>query len=264
MLLDKDNPNFLAATAYVIPAVGQVLPDLLDAFRTGDGIAYADYGDDIRGHVEDFNRPMFVNELAADWLPAVPDLHARLQADPPARVADIACGAGQSSIALARAYPKIRVDGLDLDEPSISKASDNLAGTDVADRVTFAVRDAADPQLAVTYDAAFIFEALHDMARPVEVLRATRQLLHDDGSVIIGDERVNDEFTAPGDEVERLLYGFSVLHCLPAGRAETPSATTGTVLRPDTVRDYATQAGFERFEILPIDHDVWRFYRLSR
>lgn len=76
--------------------------------------------------------------------------------------------------------------------------------------------------------------------------------------MIVGDERVAETFTAPGDEIERLMYGFSILHCLPASRTETPSAATGTVLRPATLRAYATEAGFGDVQILPIENEMWR------
>ena len=84
----------------------------------------------------------------------------------------------------------------------------------------------------------------------------------DDGVVLIGDERAAKTFTAPGDDLERLFYGWSVLHCLPASRTQTPSAATGTALRADTVHDYA-QAGFAHTDVLDIDNDFWRFYRLT-
>jgi hypothetical protein len=124
------------------------------------------------------------------------------------------------------------------------------------------VRDAADPGIAGRYDLVTIFEAVHDMARPVEALRSVRGLLADGGTAIVADERVADVFTAPGDDVERLMYGWSVLHCLPVGMAEQPSAATGTAMRASTFETYAREAGFSRVEVLPIENDFWRFYRL--
>ena len=89
-----------------------------------------------------------------------------------------------------------------------------------------------------------------------------RERLAEDGTVIVVDERVAERFIAPGDELERLYYGFSVLCCLPAGMAESPSAATGTVMRPATLRRYAREAGFQDIEVLPIEHDLFRLYRL--
>jgi 2-polyprenyl-3-methyl-5-hydroxy-6-metoxy-1,4-benzoquinol methylase len=263
VLLDEVNPYFVAPVVYALAGIARVLPELPAAYRSGAGVPFSAYGDEIRDHIEQLNRPMFVNDLGTAWLPAIPELHDRLQADPPARVAEMACGSGWASIALARAYPKARVDAFDLDPGSIDRAARNAAAEGVADRVRFRVGDAADPGLAGAYDAVVVFEALHDMARPVEALTAARQLLADGGCVIVGDERVAESFTAPGDEVERLMYGFSILHCLPACRTEQPSAATGTVLRPAVLRAYANQAGFGQVDVLPIENEMWRFYRLT-
>jgi 2-polyprenyl-3-methyl-5-hydroxy-6-metoxy-1,4-benzoquinol methylase len=177
-------------------------------------------------------------------------------------VADIACGAGWSSIAIALAYPAAEVDGFDLDALSIELARRNAAAAGVADRVRFHLRDAADADLAGGYDLVLICEALHDLSRPVEALRTMRRLANETGAVLVVDERVAETFTAPGDDLERLFYGFSVLCCLPAGMAEQPSAATGTVLRPTTLRRYAREAGFRDAEVLPIEHDLFRLYRL--
>ena len=94
------------------------------------------------------------------------------------------------------------------------------------------------------------------------MLRALRSLVAEDGAVIVMDERVADSFTAPGDEIERLMYTYSILCCLPVGLADSPSAGTGTVMRADTVRRYASEAGFTDVEVLPIEHDFFRLYRL--
>jgi hypothetical protein len=100
------------------------------------------------------------------------------------------------------------------------------------------------------------------MGDPVATLRAAHALLTADGNVLVADERVADAFTAPGDPVERFMYGWSVLHCLPATMAERPMEATGTVLRVPTVARWAAVAGFAEFEVLPVDNPFWRFYRM--
>jgi 2-polyprenyl-3-methyl-5-hydroxy-6-metoxy-1,4-benzoquinol methylase len=205
---------------------------------------------------------MFEHLLGSVWLPSIPDVHARLQADPPARVADVACGEGRSTIAIAEAYPKVIVDGIDVDRSSIEVAGRHLAESAVEDRVTFHLMDAADLNPAARYDLVYIHESLHDMSYPVKILGACRALISDGGCVVIGDERVPDTFTASGDDLERFYYGFSVLHCLPVGMVGEGAAGTGTVMRADTVRHYAERAGFRTFEVLPIENDFYRFYRL--
>jgi SAM-dependent methyltransferase len=261
-LLDETSLNFIAPIAKLVAACVRPLDKLLEAFRSGEGIPYSAYGADLHEGQAEFTRPMFEAQLGTEWLPAIPEVHARLQADPPARIADVACGEGFSTIAIARAYPKARVDGIDSDEASIAAAERHLTGSGVEDRVTFHARDAAETE-GERYDLVYIHEALHDMSYPVEVLRTCRELLAEGGSVVIGDERVADAFTVPGDDLERFYYGFSVLHCLPVGMVGEGAAGTGTVMRAGTVRRYADEAGFGGFEILPIENDFYRFYRLS-
>jgi 2-polyprenyl-3-methyl-5-hydroxy-6-metoxy-1,4-benzoquinol methylase len=261
-LLDSSSLNYIAPLARSVAGAVKPLEALLEAFRTGDGVPYADYGDDLHEGQAAFTKPLFENLLAKEWLPAVPEIHERLLADPPARVADVACGQGRSSIEIARGYPKVQVDGMDSDHASIARARDHLAGSGVEDRVEFHERNAADADLAGRYDLVTIFEALHDMSYPVDVLTAARNLLADGGVVLIGDERTEDEFTAPASKVERLYYGFSVFHCLPVGMVGEDATGTGTVMRADTVRRCADEAGFTSCEVLPIEHDFWRFYLL--
>ncbi len=261
-LLDVSSLDYIAPMARAVLASIRPIDSLLDAFRSGGGVPYADYGEDLHEAQAAFTRPLFENLLGKEWLPAVPEVHERLLADPPAQVADVACGQGRSSIEIARAYPKVRVDGIDSDRASIERARENLVGAGVEDRVTFHERDAAAAGLAGRYDLVTIFEALHDMSYPVEVLRAARGLLADGGVAFVGDERTEDTFTAPASEVERLFYGFSVFHCLPVGMVGEGAAGTGTVIRADTVRRYAEDARFSSCEVLPIENDFWRFYLL--
>ncbi len=264
VMTDPDSLNYLAPLAPLVAGVCRTLPALLEAFRTGGGVPYAAYGEDLRGGIARLNRPMFLQQLGAEWIPAMPDIAARLQAtDPPARVADLGCGSGWSSIALARAYPAASVHGIDLDEASIEEARRNATAAAVTDRVRFDCQDAGDPALAGRYDLVTLFETVHDMADPVAALHAAAALLSPGGAVLIGDEKVAETFTAPGDELERFNYGFSALHCLPAALTEPTSAGTGTVIRPETVRRFAREAGFSAVTVLPVEHDFWRFYRLD-
>jgi 2-polyprenyl-3-methyl-5-hydroxy-6-metoxy-1,4-benzoquinol methylase len=262
-LLDVSSLNHIAPLARAVLASVRPIDELLAAFKTGDGVPYAHYGEDLHESQAAFTRPLFENLLGSEWLPAVPELHQRLLADPPARVADVACGQGRSSIEIARAYPSVYVDGIDSDHASIKAAGRNLEGSGVEHRVTFHERDAADPELAGRYDLVTVFEALHDMSYPVDVLRAARGLLGGGGMMMIGDERTQDAFTAPAGEVERLYYGFSVFHCLPVGMVGEGAAGTGTVMRADSVKRYADEAGFSSCEVLPIENDFWRFYLLK-
>jgi 2-polyprenyl-3-methyl-5-hydroxy-6-metoxy-1,4-benzoquinol methylase len=262
VLVDQDSLNYLAPLTRLVAGAVHPLPSLLAAYRTGSGVPYADYGVDLIEGQAGINRAMFLQQLGREWLPAIPDVHARLLVAPPTRIADVGCGAGWSSIGMARSYPHVQVHGFDLDEASVALARANAAAAGATDRVQFFVRDAGDPQLASHYDLVTAFECVHDMAQPVAALRAMRHLVRDDGAVLIVDERVGESFTATGNDVEWMMYGWSVLHCLPVGMAEQPSAATGTVMRPATLQRYATEAGFRHVEVLPIEHFFFRFYRL--
>lgn len=260
VLADAADPSHVAPFAPLLVGIAGALPAVVEAFRTGVGVPYADYGPDMRDGQAAINRPGFSTEMAR-WLAALPGVHERLDAGA-ARVADLGCGYGWSSLAIARAYRGISVDGIDLDEASIAAAQARAGEPDVAGRLTFAVRDASALAAAGPYDLVTIFEALHDMSRPVDVLAAAREALTPGGAVLVVDERVADAFTAPGDAVERMMYGWSVTHCLPASRAEQPSAALGTALRPGTVVALASQAGFSSTDVLPIENDFFRFYLL--
>jgi 2-polyprenyl-3-methyl-5-hydroxy-6-metoxy-1,4-benzoquinol methylase len=243
--------------ASMVVGCARAMPAVLEAFRTGDGVPYDAYGEDIRRGIADINRPSFVHQLAAEWVPALPDLHERLRTG--GRIVDLGCGEGASTVALARAYPRAEVLGLDLDPDSVEAARKSAGDVDV----TFECRDAADPELAGSFDLVTLFETLHDMAHPVQALAAARSMLTPDGAVLVGDEKVADRFGAPGDEMERFNYGWSAVHCLAAAMTEADSAATGTVIRAETVRAYADEAGFRSCTVLPIEHDFWRFYRLD-
>jgi 2-polyprenyl-3-methyl-5-hydroxy-6-metoxy-1,4-benzoquinol methylase len=257
--------SLLASTpsAQVFVGVASALPELLAAFRSGAGVPYAHYGADMLEGQARANRPAFTHQLAQQWIAAMPDIDARLRADPPARVADVGMGLGWSSIALARAYPKAQIDGIDLDAESVAAAQANARQASLDGRVTFQQRDAGDPALAGQYDLALAIECLHDMANPVAALAAMRQLVGPGGTVLIVDERVPDAFTPNGDAIERMMYGYSVLHCLPVGMVDQPSAATGTVMRRATFHRYAAEAGFAKVDELPIAHETFRFYRLK-
>lgn len=262
VLNDPESLNFLAPLAPGVVSIAAVMPEVMKAFRTGGGVPYEAYGADMRSSIAQLNRPGFLKQLGTAWFPAIPELDRRLRAQPPARVADVGCGTGWSSIGIAVAYPMVVVEGFDLDAASIEEARRNAAESGVADRVKFEIRDAADPVLTGSYDLVTAFETIHDMSNPVGALRAMRGLAKEGATVLVADEKVAEEFTAPADDLERLMYGWSALHCLPVGMVDADSAATGTVMRPGRLRQYAREAGFADIEVLPVEADFWRFYRL--
>ncbi|GAA3123377.1 class I SAM-dependent methyltransferase [Planomonospora alba] len=263
VLLHADDPAHAAPFAHLLAGIGGVLPRVAEAYRTGEGVPYEAYGRAFRHGQGHINRPAFTHELPTAWLAALPDVVARLKTAPRPRIADVGCGQGWSTLALARAFPHAEVEGIDLDEASIAEAREQAARAGLAGRVRLTCADAASLAGAGPYDLVLILEALHDFPRPVEALRAVRAALAPGGAVLVADERVADRFTAPGDKVERMMYGWSVTHCLPTQLVERPSAATGTVLRAGALRAYAAEAGFRRCAVLPVDNDFLRLYRLD-
>ena len=262
VLTVSDSPLSMASLA-VLPlgGIAAALPSLLAAYRSGDGVSDDVFGIDwLEGH-SGANRALFAHQLAGWIKDSLPDVH-ELLSEPGRSIADVACGAGWSSLALANAYPQATVHGLDLDANAIADARRHTAEAGHGDRLRFEVRDAADPQLAGNFDLVCLFDALHEMSHPVAVLRACRELCAPHGTVLVMDAKVAPAFTAPGDDVERFQYCTSVLHCLPAALVAPGATGTGTVLRPKMMRDLAIEAGFSSITVLAPTDGFHRLYRL--
>lgn len=258
VLVTDDHPAHLAPLAQMVAGIGGALERVVAAYRSGGGVPYPMFGAAFRNGQAGINRPAFSSDLVERWIPAAPDIHQRLLSSS-LRVADVGCGAGWSAIAVARAFPRADVIGFDVDEASVADARRNADGA----RVRFEVRDAAAIGETGQFDLVLVLEALHDMARPVDVLQSLRQVLAPGGSVLVADEKVAERFHAPGDEIERLMYGWSIVHCLPVAMADSPSAAIGTVIRTGTIRDLAASAGFGRVDVLPVNAGFFRIYRLT-
>ncbi|HZO60160.1 MAG TPA: class I SAM-dependent methyltransferase [Solirubrobacterales bacterium] len=263
VLVDADDPAHVAPFAHMLAGIGGVIAQVADAYRSGAGVAYAAYGTAFRHGQGHINRPAFSGELPAEWLAAMPDIVARLEGPQHARVADVGCGQGFSTVAIAKAFLGAQVDGFDIDPASIADAERHAAEAGLDGRVRFVCADAAELATHGAYDLILILEALHDMARPLAALRAARAALAAHGAALVVDERVADEFTAPGDEVERMMFGWSVTHCLPTQLTEQPSAALGTAMRADTVRQLAAEAGYGDVSVLPVENEFFRLYRLD-
>ena len=261
-LVDTDSPLHVAPLSGFLAAAGRVTDQLLDAYRTGGGVSWEELGADARLAQAAFNRPLFLHQLSQEIVPELPELADRLRSG--ARVADVGCGEGWSAIGLAQGFPTITVDGYDVDAASIVAAARHASSSDLAERVEFTHVDAAtlDPDATGRYGVVTAFECVHDMPDPVAVLGAMRRVAAPDAYVLVMDERTEDAFTAPAGPVERLLYGFSLLCCLPDGLSHPDGIGTGTVMRPSTLAAYAADAGFTSVEVLPIEHEMFRFYRL--
>jgi len=261
VLVDPESPLFMAHMGRMLTAAVGQAPGLLSAYRTGSGVSWSAFGDDMRTAQADVNRPFFLGSLVPDYLSQIEGLDRALQ-QPGARIAEIGPGCGWAAVAMSRGYTKATYEGFDLDGPSVDLANANLAAAGFADRARVFHQDAAEAGSQGQCDLVCAFECIHDLSDPVAVLTTMRLLAKPGGRVIVMDERCAEEFGAVGNLMERLFYGYSITVCLPDGMSQQPSAGTGTVMRPSTLDAYARKAGFAGAGILPLEHDVFRFYEL--
>lgn len=262
-LLDSTSPHWIAPLVVMpIGGMASVLPQLVAAYKSRTGLPSSAYGPAMRSGQADLNRGVFDHELEGWIAKHLPDVEARLHtAD--ASITDVGCGSGLSTLALAKMFPQARIRGIDRDPDCLAEARRRLAGTALAGRVTFTHQDAAEAAATEQSQLVCIFDALHDMSRPVEVLRACKELLAPRGAIMLMEPAVAEQFhSAPADS-ERFHYAVSVLHCLPVGMSESPSAATGTVMRPETVRQYSREAGLD-CQVIDVGHQFYRLYRLQQ
>ena len=261
VLTDPSSPQSAIGTIGWMTSLANILPDLIEAFQSGEGIPYEAYGLDMISAQGMGTRPMFTNDYVNSWIPAMPDIEIKLRNG--GKVAEVGCGVGWSSIALAKGLPDTTIDAIDPDDLSILEAKRNAEKEGVADRITFHTSTIEEAELEEPYDLITAFECLHDMPYPIEALSRMRELLTPDGAVLIADEAVGDTLEENTNFMGHFFYNFSVLHCLPQAMAFPDSAGTGTVIKPSIIRKYAEEAGFGNVEVLPIENPQFRFYRIN-
>ena len=267
LLVQPDAEHGYGALGGMLAAIASVAlqtPAVIEAFRTGGGVPFEDYGADCALGGDAMGSSNFHTHIGSTWIPTMPDVHQRLLAQPPARVADIGMGGGSSSIALALAFPLATVDGFDLDPVSVELARRSAERAGVADRVHFYCQDVATVTSNEPYDLVMAFTCIHDMSQPVAILQVMRQMAGAHGAVFVQDPMVEPFSGVAGSMDERLVYSASVLHCLPVSMASQPSAATGMAMQVDTLRGYALEAGFSDVQVLPIKDDLSTigYYRL--
>ena len=258
VLLDATDAAYVAPFGRMLVGIANVLDEVVEAYRSGGGVPYARYGADFRDGQGDINRPAFSTALVDEWVPGMSGAVESLRGG--ARAVDVGCGQGWAAIALARRFPEAEVWGIDSDAASIEDARANAEAAGASLR--FECADAASLSVHGPFELVTILEVLHDLSRPVEVLAAARHALASGGAVLVADEAVAGAYTAPGDDLERMMYGWSITHCLPASMAEQPSEAIGTAIRESTVRDLAARAGFGHVDVLDVDGGFFRLYEL--
>ena len=250
-------------------AWGKEIDKVADAYRNDTGVSWEEMNLDVKEQQAASNRPFFLQSLPKLLEEHLDETIIKRLNTVGGKVADIGIGYGWSSIGIAKHFPCVSVDGYDLDEHSIQAARRNIADADLESRVTVHCEDAATSIRSKDfkpYDLVMALECIHDLNDPISVLQTMRLMSGEEGTVIVMDERVAEDFSKAIDNnpVEQAMYGFSCMCCLADGKSRPNSVETGTVMRPKLFRMYAQQAGFRDIEILPIEHAFFRFYKLLK
>ena len=243
-LATEGSPAFIPGAFQVALAALRAVPGITEAFRTGAGFGWHEHDHGLFHGTERFFRPGYAANLVAQWIPALEGVDAKLKNG--ARVADIGCGLGASTILMAQAYPKSQFRGFDYHAPSIEWARQSAAAAGVADRVTFDVASAKEFS-GDAYDLVAVFDCLHDMGDPVGASARVRKSLKPDGTWMIVEPFAHDRLEDNLNPVGRVFYSVSTLVCTPASRAQEVGLCLGAQAGETRVREVVTRGGFTRF-----------------
>ena len=245
-LADEDSPAFLPGLFQTALGSMHDTSAIIEAARHGDGFGWHEHGSDVHTGCERFFRPGYLANLVAAWLPALDGVVEKLTRG--AKVADIGCGHGASTILMATAFPNSTFLGTDYHEGSIRTARQRAEAAGVADRVRFEVQPAGSFSEA-GFDLVAIFDALHDMGDPVGAIRRIRESIAADGTLMIVEPAAGDRVEDNLNPVGRTYYGFSVLLCTPNSLSQDVGLALGTQAGPARIRDVVTTGGFTGFRL---------------
>jgi 2-polyprenyl-3-methyl-5-hydroxy-6-metoxy-1,4-benzoquinol methylase len=258
VLSNEDSPMFVGGGFhFTLPSLLNV-PRIVDAFKNGGGIPYSEIGEEIPPAIERFFRPGYINFLCGEWLAAVPGLVARLEAGVAA--CDVGCGRGQSTVAMAKAYPASQFLGIDYDERSIAAGRKLAAGAGLKN-VEFLQAAADQIPRDRKYGLICSFDCIHDMVDPLGTLQAIRAALAPDGVYLWSEPNCSHDASENRNPLGRTFHAISPLHCMTVSLAYK-GAGLGTVIGEKGARELAAQAGFSEFEKLPIQNPFNQFFLL--
>jgi len=243
-LATEDSPAYLPGAFELALGSLSAVPRIAECFRTGAGMGWHEHAEGVFHGCEKFFRPGYAANLVSAWIPALTDVKAKLEAG--ARVADVGCGKGASTLLMARAFPNSHFFGFDYHDKSIEAARQSAKRNGVADRVTFEVATAKQFP-GKNYDFVAVFDCLHDMGDPVGAAAHIRQSLAKDGSWMIVEPFANDNLTDNLNPVGRVYYSFSTPLCTPCSRSQEVGLCLGAQAGEARMRDVVTSAGFNRF-----------------
>jgi SAM-dependent methyltransferase len=245
-LTDESSPAYLPGFFQL--ALGSVIdsPRIVESAGSGEGVGWHEHNHDVFDGCERFFRPGYAANLLSTWLPALDGVVEKLERG--AKVADLGCGHGSSTILMAQAYPSSTFLGADYHAGSIETARDRAAAAGLSDRIRFEAASAAEAP-GEAYDLVTMFDCLHDMGDPVGAAKHVRRLIADDGTWMVVEPRAGDRVEDNLNPVGRAYYGFSTLLCTPASLSQEVGLALGAQAGPARIRDVVSAAGFTRFRI---------------
>jgi len=243
-LANEESPAYLPGAFELALGSLAAVPRIAESFRTGAGMGWHEHVDGVFHGCEKFFRPGYAANLVSTWIPALRDVQQKLEAG--ARVADVGCGKGASTLLLAKAFPKSRFYGFDYHDKSIAAAREYAKRDGLADRVTFDVAKAKGFP-GKDYDFVAVFDCLHDMGDPVGAAAHVRRSLAKDGTWMIVEPFANDQLKDNLNPVGRVYYSFSTLLCTPCSRSQEVGLCLGAQAGEERIREVVTSAGFSRF-----------------
>jgi len=243
-LADDNSPAYLPGAFELALGSLAAVPRIAESFRTGAGMGWHEHDDGVFHGCEKFFRPGYAANLVTSWIPSLHDVKQKLEAG--ARVADVGCGKGASTVLMARAFPNSRFIGFDYHDKSIEAARESAKRQGVADRVSFDVSKAKDFP-GRDYDFVAVFDCLHDMGDPAGAAAHVRRSLAKDGTWMIVEPFANDHLKDNLNPVGRVYYSFSTLLCTPCSRSQEVALCLGAQAGEARIREVVTSAGFSRF-----------------
>jgi SAM-dependent methyltransferase len=240
----EDSPAYLPGAFELALGSLAAVPRIAESFRTGAGMGWHEHVDGVFHGCEKFFRPGYAANLVSAWIPALNGVQKKLESG--ARVADVGCGKGASTLLMAKAFPNSQFAGFDYHDKSIEAARESAKRNGVADRVTFEVSKAKEFP-GKDYDFVAVFDCLHDMGDPVGAAAHVRQSLARDGTWMIVEPFANDQLKDNLNPLGRVYYSFSTLLCTPCSRSQEVGMCLGAQAGETRIREVVTAAGFKSF-----------------
>ncbi|HEV2298854.1 MAG TPA: class I SAM-dependent methyltransferase [Candidatus Acidoferrales bacterium] len=260
VLVNEDSPMFTGGIFQLATPTVWNVPRIIDAFRNGGGIPFSEIGEDVCCGIERMFRPGYMNFLVKDWLGAIPGLNEKLERG--GKIADVGCGAGQSTVIMGKAFSKSKIIGIDYHGPSITRARKQAADAGL-ENVTFLQAPAHELPTAEPFDLICSFDCIHDMVDPRATVHAIRKALANDGVYLWSEPNATENAYQNRNPIGKAFHSISPLHCMTVSLAFN-GAGLGTVIGENGARALAKEAGFTHFERLPIQNPFNQFFALRK